>query len=139
LASEEIEASKEGIAYVRDLLIKSSIRMMLRAAEALFAPRRRPDQSIRNAGGPAGELVRKQRVLSVSTPPGPREPAAHKIPKSLFARIRTRRRYGMTPQQVAEVYGRFGRRDRAHSSGGLTPAQPFGLAPGAVLFVGFST
>jgi hypothetical protein len=88
------------------------------AAEALFAPRRPlPEQSIRAASAPAGEPVRKPRVLSVSsTAPhprqerlaastGPTERTTPKIPKAQFARIRAWRRYGMTAQQVADVYG----------------------------------
>jgi hypothetical protein len=88
------------------------------AAEALFAPRRPLlEQPNGAASTPAGEPVRKPRVLSVSlTAPYPRQerPAAStgptaevtaKIPRSQFARIRAWRRYGMTVQQVADVYG----------------------------------
>jgi hypothetical protein len=88
------------------------------AAEALFAPRRPlPEQSIRAASTPAGEPVRKPRVLSISStapyprqerlaaPTGPTGQVTSKIPKSQFARIRAWRRYGMTAQQVADVYG----------------------------------
>jgi len=86
-------------------------------AEALFAPRRPLPEPIRDASAPTGEPVRKPRVLSVSsTAPyprqerlaaaaGPTEQATPKIPKSQFARIRAWRRYGMTTQQVADVYG----------------------------------
>jgi hypothetical protein len=87
------------------------------AAEALFAPRRPLPEPIRDASAPTGEPVRKPRVLAVSsTAPnsrqerlaaatGPTEQATPKIPQSQFARIRAWRRYGMTAQQVADVYG----------------------------------
>jgi len=88
------------------------------AAEALFAPRRPPPEQPRRAASTlADEPVRKPRVLSVSsTAPhprqerlaastGPTEQATPKIPKSQFARIQAWRRYGMTVQQVADVYG----------------------------------
>ena len=88
------------------------------AAEALFAPRRPlPEAPIPAASAPAGEPVRKPRVLSVSsTAPhprqerlaastGPTEQVTPKIPKSQFARIRALTRYGMTVAQVAQAYG----------------------------------
>jgi hypothetical protein len=89
-----------------------------KAAEALFTPRRTlPEERVRNAEALAGKPARKPRVLSVSPPApyprqerlvastGPTEEMTPKIPKSQFARIRAWRRYGMTAQQVADVYG----------------------------------
>jgi hypothetical protein len=104
------------------------------AAEALFAPKRQPSeqssreaQSSQEAPAPASEPVRRPRVLAISPtapsphqeqlePPSPhqersaepaiaKKQAASKIPRSQFARIRAWQRYGMTAQQVAEVYG----------------------------------
>jgi hypothetical protein len=94
------------------------------AAEALFAPKRQPTeqssreaQSSRETAAPASEPVRRPRVLAISPaapsppqerpaePTSPKEQVASKIPKSQFARIRAWQRYGMTAQQVAEVYG----------------------------------
>jgi hypothetical protein len=88
------------------------------AAEALFAPKRAtPEQSVREAPASRDERVRKPRVLPISrTLPGPSQVEGKgpispnqqippKIPRSQFARIRALRRYGMTAQQVAEVYG----------------------------------
>jgi hypothetical protein len=86
------------------------------AAEALFAPKpQRVEPAILEAA-PAVEAIRKPRVLAVAAPaPVPRDepeaPASVKppmkpvIPQSQFARIRAWRRYGMTAQQVVEVYG----------------------------------
>jgi hypothetical protein len=88
------------------------------AADALFARRRPlPEEPTRDAETLPDEPVRKPRVLPVlSAAPHPRqerlaastariEQRTPKIPKSQFARIRTWRRYGMTAQQVADVYG----------------------------------
>jgi hypothetical protein len=88
------------------------------AAEALFAPKRAPpDQSVRETSVSNGQQARKPRVLAISRPvpsssqvglEGPISPTqqvTQKIPRSQFARIRAWRRYGMTAQQVAEVYG----------------------------------
>jgi hypothetical protein len=86
-------------------------------------------QSSREAPAPASEPVRRPRVLAISPtapsprprqerleppsphqerpaePTSPKEQVASKIPQSQFARIRAWQRYGMTAQQVAEVYG----------------------------------
>jgi hypothetical protein len=90
------------------------------AADALFARRRPlPEEPTRDAETLPDEPVRKPRVLPVlstapylrqgpeqrAAPTGPTEQVTLKIPKSQFARIRTWRRYGMTAQQVADVYG----------------------------------
>jgi hypothetical protein len=88
------------------------------AAEALFTPKRVSlDQSVPETPASSDEPVRKPRVLAISRPiarpsqvevEGPISPTQHmtaKIPRSQFARIRAWRRYGMTAQQVAEVYG----------------------------------
>lgn len=88
------------------------------AAEALFRPKRvTPDQSVRETPASGDEPVRKPRVLEISLPVpsptqvgrdepiGPTQQITRKIPKSQFARIRAWRRFGMTTQQVAEVYG----------------------------------
>jgi hypothetical protein len=85
-------------------------------AEALFT--RKPqliEPSVRETA-PAGEAVRKPRVLAVSTP-GPVQhdepeapisanpPMTPVIPAAQFARVRAWSKYGMTAAQVAEVYG----------------------------------
>jgi hypothetical protein len=87
------------------------------AAEALFSPKKQvSEQSTREALSPAGELLRKPRVLAISStepghhkevglPIGPKEDPTPEIPRSQFSRIRAWVRYGMTPSQVAEVFG----------------------------------
>jgi hypothetical protein len=88
------------------------------AAEALFTPRRvTHEQSFREKPASSSEPVRRPRVLEISrTLPGPSQAGDEglispqqqmppQIPRSQFARIRAWRRYGMTAQQVAEVYG----------------------------------
>jgi hypothetical protein len=86
------------------------------AAEALFTPKpQRIEPSLREIA-PAGEPLRKPRVLAVAvgTPVPHDEPAqamrAESIRKSVipaadFARIRAWVKYGMTAVQVADVYG----------------------------------
>jgi hypothetical protein len=87
-------------------------------AEALFAPKRvASERSFEETPASSDEQVRRPRVLAISgTVPGssqvgdegsvsPKEQMPPKIPRSQFARIRAWRRYGMTAQQVAEVYG----------------------------------
>jgi hypothetical protein len=98
--------------YERDRL--NSTRQ---AAEALFAPKRQvTEQSIRESAPPAGEAVRKPRVLAISStapvhheelaaPISPKQEMPPKIARAQFARIRAWVKYGMTPRQVAEVYG----------------------------------
>jgi hypothetical protein len=88
------------------------------AAEALFAPKQVTSQrSFRETPASSDDQVRRPRVLPISrTSPEPsqardegqvnlKRQTASKIPKSHFARIRVWRRYGMTDQQVAEMYG----------------------------------
>jgi hypothetical protein len=87
------------------------------AAEALFAPKRQSFKEIdQEAAPPTGEPIRGPRVLTISpavprhaqelaVPIGPKKQVKPKISKSQFARIRAWRRYGMTAEQVAEVYG----------------------------------
>jgi hypothetical protein len=93
------------------------------AAEALFSPKRKPppEQPAQEAARPDGEVVRKPRVLTISAPaPVDHQSAAHhesasptkpkrqatpKIASSQFARIRAWVQYGMTAQQVAEMFG----------------------------------
>jgi len=88
------------------------------AAEALFAPKRvTPEQSLREPPASSDDRVRRPRVLPISpTVPGPLQAKDEgpisppqqmppKIPRSQFARICAWRRYGMTAQQVANVYG----------------------------------
>jgi hypothetical protein len=87
------------------------------AAEALFAPKphsfKQLDQEV---APPTGNSVRRPRVLTISptvpshpqdreAPVSPKRPVKPKIPKSQFARIHGWLRYGMTAEQVAEVYG----------------------------------
>ena len=88
------------------------------AAEALFTPKRvTPEHLFRETPASSDEQVRRPRVLAISgTVPGPsqvedkgptspNQQIPPKIPRSQFAVIRTWLRYGMTAQQVAEVYG----------------------------------
>jgi hypothetical protein len=88
------------------------------AAEALFAPKPiTPERSFRETPASRDERVRRPRVLAISqTLPGPsqagdegpvrpKQQISPQIPRSQFARIRAWRRYGLTAQQVAEVYG----------------------------------
>jgi hypothetical protein len=87
------------------------------AAEALFAPKRQSFKQIDQEVVPsAGNPVRRPRVLAISptvashhqeleAPISPARPVKPQIPKSQFARIRAWLRYGMTTEQVADVYG----------------------------------
>jgi len=87
------------------------------AAEALFAPKRQSFKQLdQEVVSPAGDPVRRLRVLTTSrtapshppeleTPISPTRPVQPQIPKSQFARIHAWLQYGMTAQQVAEVYG----------------------------------
>ena len=83
------------------------------AAEALFAPKPQRLAPVREAVAPAGEVVRKPRVLTIAAvardkpavptrAEPPREPV---IPAADVARIRAGLKYGMTVSQVAEMYG----------------------------------
>jgi hypothetical protein len=87
------------------------------AAEALFAPKPQPQriELVRDVV-PAGEAVRKPRVLAVATAAPvtrdePKAPTRAKpltkpvIPAAHVARIRAWMNYGMTAAQVAEMYG----------------------------------
>lgn len=86
------------------------------AADALFAPKphtfKQLDQDVPSADDP----VRRPRVLTISPsvpshPPeleariSPTRPVKPQIPKSQLARILAWLRYGMTTEQVADVYG----------------------------------
>ena len=83
------------------------------AAEALFAPKRQSFKQLdQQAIPPSGEPIRRPRVLAITPTvsghpqePGAPRPAKPKISKSQFARIRAWLQYGMTTEQVAEVYG----------------------------------
>ena len=84
-------------------------------AEALFTPKPRITEQV-SSSPPADQSARKPRVLA-SWPPAPirheeveatassRQQRAPEIPRSQFARIRALVKYGMSPAQVAEVYG----------------------------------
>jgi hypothetical protein len=86
-------------------------------AEALFAPKQQvAEPAVSSSLPPAGAPVRKPRVLGIASPapaqPEAVEPAVSAerrikpmIPASQFARIRSWVKYGMTPAQVAEIYG----------------------------------
>ncbi|HJU16790.1 MAG TPA: hypothetical protein VJ770_10010 [Stellaceae bacterium] len=91
-----------------------------REAEALFTskrPIREPSASDPSPpAAPADPSPRKPRILRALSPapvrreeseapvrPDPRPPA--EIPSTQFARIRTLVKYGMTPTQVAGIYG----------------------------------
>jgi hypothetical protein len=87
------------------------------AAEALFTTKRPvAEQSVSDSPPSAGKSARKPRVLGIaSTAPARHELAeppvtyeqrsASEIPAAQFARIRSWVKYGMTPAQVAQVYG----------------------------------
>jgi hypothetical protein len=86
-------------------------------AEALFAPKLQiAEPTASGSVPPADPPARKPRVLGISSPAAaPREaeepPVSAdqgimpKVPASQFARIRSWVKYGMTPAQVAKVYG----------------------------------
>jgi len=86
-------------------------------AEALFAPKLQVAESTVSGSLPPGDPpARKPRVLGISAPPAARreevEPPVSaeqrimpEVPPSQFARIRSWVKYGMTPAQVAKVYG----------------------------------
>jgi hypothetical protein len=86
-------------------------------AEALFAPKLQVAKpTVSGSLPPAEPAARKPRVLGTSLPaaagreavepPASAEPRIMpKIPASQFARIRSWVKYGMTPAQVAEIYG----------------------------------
>jgi len=91
------------------------IRRARQEAEALFAPKRQITEEVSDAP-PADQSARKPRVLAISptVPIRPEEAEAPvssepqttpEIPRSQFARIRTLVKYGLSPAQVAEVYG----------------------------------
>src|SRR6266446_4654845 len=85
-------------------------------AEALFTPKRQITEEVSNSP-PADQSARKPRVLATSPPvpirheeakaPVSSEPqtTAPEIPRSQFARIRALVKYGLSPAQVAELYG----------------------------------
>jgi hypothetical protein len=88
------------------------------AAEALFAPKQvTPKQSCRDIPASSDERVRSPRVLPISrTLSGPslvevkgpissEQRMPPKISRSQLSRIRVWRRYGMSAEQVAEMYG----------------------------------
>ena len=86
-------------------------------AEALFTPKLQVAEPTVSGSLPPGDPpVRKPRVLGISSPPSPRREAVEppvsadqrimpEVPPSQFARIRSWVKYGMTPAQVAKVYG----------------------------------
>jgi RNA polymerase sigma-70 factor, ECF subfamily len=83
------------------------------AAEAPFAPKRQP---VVASAVPAGELVRKPRILAAFSPAqrgeartvalaSPERETPHPIPRSTVARVRTWLSYGMTLRQAADACG----------------------------------
>jgi hypothetical protein len=86
-------------------------------AEALFTPKRQvAEPTVSGSHPPADPPARKPRVLGISPPAAVRPEAAEppvgadqrimpEVPPSQFARIRSWVKYGMTPAQVAKVYG----------------------------------
>jgi hypothetical protein len=86
------------------------------AAEALFTPKPKLIEPSVRETAPAGEAVRKPRVLAISAarpvhhdepeaPTSAKLPETPVIPAAQVARIRAWMKYGMTAAQVAEVYG----------------------------------
>ena len=91
----------------------------LKAAEALFAPKRPIADSTPNATGSTQQNARKPRILSAVREQQP-QAAAHvesprlkhetrrprkRVPVSHLARARTWLKYGMTIGQAADIYG----------------------------------
>jgi hypothetical protein len=85
-------------------------------AEALFAPKLQvAEPTVLGTLPPGDPPARKPRVLGISSPAARREAVeppvsaelriAPEVPASQFARIRSWVKYGMTPAQVAKVYG----------------------------------
>jgi hypothetical protein len=86
-------------------------------AEALFTPKLQVGEPTVSGSLPPGDPpARKPRVLGISPPAAARleavEPSAGaelriapEVPASQFARIRSWVKYGMTPAQVAKIYG----------------------------------
>jgi hypothetical protein len=86
-------------------------------AEALFTPKLQvAEPAVSGSPPPADPPVRKPRVLGISPPaaahPEAAEPSVSadqrimpEVPASQFARVRSWVKYGMTPAQVAKVYG----------------------------------
>ena len=87
------------------------------AAEALFAPKPQSFKLLdQEATAPTGEPIRRPRVLRISPAVpslpqergapivSPKRPVRPKIGKPQLARIRTWMKYGMTTDQVAEMY-----------------------------------
>ena len=86
-------------------------------AEALFAPKLQVAEPTVSGSLPPGDPpARKPRVLGISQPAAARPEAVEspvsaeprimpEVPASQFARIRSWVKYGMTPAQVAKVYG----------------------------------
>jgi len=84
-------------------------------AEALFTPKRQITEQVSDSP-PADQSARKPRVLAISrTEPirheeveataSSHQQTAPEIPRSQFARIRALATHGMSPAQVAELYG----------------------------------
>ena len=86
-------------------------------AEALFAPKLQvAEPTVSGSLPPADPPARKPRVLGISPlaaahpeaaepPASPDQRIMPEVPLSQFARIRSWVKYGMTPVQVAKVYG----------------------------------
>jgi hypothetical protein len=86
-------------------------------AEALFTPKPQvAEPTVSGSLPPADTPARKPRVLGISAPPAAGREAVEppvsadqrimpEVPPSQFARIRSWVKYGMTPVQVAKVYG----------------------------------
>jgi hypothetical protein len=87
------------------------------AAEALFKPKKRVDETAQTATTMSSErTIRRPRVLAVQRPGSVSEPkikspavlvetGVASIPQSHVRQIRTWLKYGMTIPQVAQVYG----------------------------------
>ena len=84
-------------------------------AEALFTPKPQITEQV-SSSPPADQSARKPRVLAISpTVPirheevegtaGSQQQRASEIPRSQFARVRALVKYGLSPPQVAELYG----------------------------------
>ena len=111
--SEEILPSRHH-PYPRDD-DRERITRARQEAEALFTSKPQITEQV-SSSPPADQSARKPRVLAISptVPIRPEEAEAPvssepqttpEIPRSQFARIRALVKYGMSPPQVAELYG----------------------------------
>jgi hypothetical protein len=112
-STPEAKIARAAVAPAANVQIDPQATTAPQAAEALFAPKRQP---VVASAVPAGELVRKPRILAAFPPAqrgeartvalaSPEREAPHPIPRSTVARVRTWLSYGMTLRQAADACG----------------------------------